>query len=141
MTSDRPQDVEDDLGERSPSHDDDEDTRTCPTCGQHVVKEGAVVHRLLVITGKSTGIYWPIAQGKALTIGRGSSADIQLRDGLVSRSHAEIKGQAETCLLSDLGSANGTYVNGNAVKTKELDEGDVITIGDTRIIFGKGETG
>jgi len=115
----------------------DEDVEVCPTCQQIVPKEGGTTHRLLVVTGKTTGVYWPVVEGQVLTIGRGRAAEIRLRDGLASRQHAEIVGQAESCVVRDLMSANGTFVNGKPIRSKTLSEGDVITVGDTRIIFGK----
>ena len=115
----------------------DENVQVCPTCQQVVPKEGGAVHRLLIVTGRTTGIYWPVLEGQVLTIGRGRAAEIRLRDGLTSRQHAEVIGQAESCVIRDLMSANGTFVNGKPVSTKTLAEGDVITIGDTRVIFGK----
>ncbi len=115
----------------------DDDVQVCPTCQQVVPKEGGATHRLLIVTGRTTGFYWPIQEGQVLTIGRGRASEIRLRDGLASRQHAEVIGQAESCVVRDLMSANGTFVNGKPIRSKTLAEGDVITVGDTRIIFGK----
>ena len=107
----------------------DEDVEVCPTCQQIVPKEGGTTHRLLVVTGKTTGVYWPVVEGQVLTIGRGRAAEIRLRDGLASRQHAEIVGQAESCVVRDLMSANGTFVNGDRVTRFEINDGDVLQRG------------
>lgn len=137
VTSSQPQDVEQGLGQ--PPADQDGEVQVCPTCGQHLADNGGTVHCLLVITGKTTGIYYPVPQGKVVTIGRGADAHLRLRDGLASRRHAEVKAQMASCVISDLGSANGTHVNGCPVKDRELEDGDVIAIGGTRIVFSKAD--
>ena len=92
-------------------------------------------HRMLVVTGKATGVYVPIPEGDALSIGRDSACDIRLKDESASREHAEIQGQDGSCALRDLGSANGTFVNGQRVSNHTLADGDVVLIGATRMIF------
>ncbi|MDH4136641.1 MAG: FHA domain-containing protein, partial [Anaerolineae bacterium] len=49
--------------------------------------------------------------GPSITIGRGADNDIVIDDKMVSRHHARLEMQANTCLLTDLSSANGTWVN------------------------------
>jgi ABC-type multidrug transport system ATPase subunit len=71
---------------------------------------------------------YPLVPGR-MTIGREPSCDIQLPDLLVSRSHAEILVGTDTARVVDLGSANGTFVNGQRVAEATLYEGDLITIG------------
>ncbi|NNG39226.1 FHA domain-containing protein [Flexivirga sp. ID2601S] len=65
----------------------------------------------------------------ALTIGRGRDNSIVLDDMLVSRQHVRITADAEGLVLEDLGSRNGTYVNGRRVERTHLSEGDRIGIG------------
>jgi pSer/pThr/pTyr-binding forkhead associated (FHA) protein len=67
------------------------------------------------------------------TIGRSPENSIQLEDTSVSGRHAELVVVAENCYLKDLGSTNGTVVNGQPVKEVQLRAGD-------RIRFGKVET-
>jgi len=111
------------------------DEELCPTCQQPVVKQNGVVHRLLVVTGKTTGVYVPLPEGKVMTIGRGSACDLRLEDASASRQHAQVRGQEKFCVVRDLDSANGTLVNGKPVESKQLADGDVVQIGATRIIF------
>ena len=67
----------------------------------------------------------------ALTIGRGRDNSIVLDDMLVSRKHLRITADEEGLLLEDLGSRNGTYVNGRRVERSHLQEGDRIGVGGT----------
>ncbi len=69
------------------------------------------------------------------TIGRSSGADLQLRDRLVSRNHCRIRRQGEDFRLEDLGSANGTLLNGQRVSQRPLKRGDEIGVGHTRIFY------
>lgn len=98
-------------------------------------EQGALAHRMLVVTGKATGVYVPIPEGDALAIGRGSACDIRLKDESASRKHAEVQGQDGSYVIRDLGSANGTFVNGQRVTDHELADGDVVLIGATRMVF------
>jgi pSer/pThr/pTyr-binding forkhead associated (FHA) protein len=68
-------------------------------------------------------------------IGRAAGSDIRLTDHQVSRRHARIETTAEGVRIVDLGSANGTLVNGKPVREHLLYEGDVIEVGNSRLIF------
>jgi hypothetical protein len=68
-------------------------------------------------------------------IGRSSGCDIVLDDPNVSRRHAEIRRIGEGYSLVDLGSTNGTEVNGQRVGETSLMNGDVIGVGTTRLTF------
>lgn len=66
----------------------------------------------------------------SMVIGRHSSAEIMLPDRQISRQHARIRRTAEAFVIQDLGSKNGTFVNGQAVTAPvSLKDGDVIQIG------------
>jgi hypothetical protein len=73
------------------------------------------------------------------TIGRDESADVVVDDPGVSRRHAEVRishdGPHLQVLLRDLGSTNGTYLNGEQIGDEELREGDRVTMGRTSLIF------
>jgi pSer/pThr/pTyr-binding forkhead associated (FHA) protein len=76
----------------------------------------------------------------AMVIGRATarteSWDIALADRAVSRPHAQIEGSHQGFVLSDLGSANRTLLNGSELGTPTLlKDGDVIVIGETTMIF------
>jgi hypothetical protein len=64
-----------------------------------------------------------------LTIGRLPECTITLADTNVSRKHAEVRPEGAGFMLSDLGSTNGTFVNGARITQHELADGDVITFG------------
>ncbi|MBV9282670.1 MAG: FHA domain-containing protein, partial [Chloroflexi bacterium] len=89
---------------------------------------------VLVVTG-------PTAQPFALskdetTVGRSPDRDIHLNDNEVSRSHAVLTRRGGSTFLTDLGSRNGTYINGAPVKgTVELRDGDLISFASVQAIF------
>jgi hypothetical protein len=68
-------------------------------------------------------------------VGRDPAADVCLIDGRVSRRHAEILGSARTWSVRDLGSTNGTIVNGQRVDSVELADQDVIDVGGIGLTF------
>ncbi|HET7433088.1 MAG TPA: SpoIIE family protein phosphatase [Thermoanaerobaculia bacterium] len=75
-------------------------------------------------------------QGEAVSIGRASDCAIPIKDRYLSRKHAEIVSVGGAWVLKDLGSANGTYLNGARVERDEhLRPGDRIRLGDTEIVF------
>ncbi|MEO5884979.1 MAG: DUF3662 and FHA domain-containing protein [Candidatus Limnocylindrales bacterium] len=71
--------------------------------------------------------------GSELTIGRAADNDLVLADGRVSRHHARLTGRRGTIIYLDLGSTNGSRVNGVTVGELVLGEGDRIELGDTHI--------
>ena len=68
-------------------------------------------------------------------VGRGSEADIQVDDSGVSRQHVEFRITDSGVILTDLGSTNGTYVEGHRVDAATLVDGNQIVIGRTPILF------
>ncbi|MDZ4774870.1 MAG: sigma 54-interacting transcriptional regulator [Planctomycetota bacterium] len=68
-----------------------------------------------------------------ITIGRAVDNDVRLTSGLVSRHHCRIESSSEGVFVVDLGSANGTYVNGERIGKKRIEERDKIQIGAVRI--------
>jgi len=68
-------------------------------------------------------------------IGRGTDADLQLLDQGISRRHLDIQFDGNFATVYDLGSTNGTAVNGHEVGSQVLRHGDVIRIGHTRLVF------
>jgi pSer/pThr/pTyr-binding forkhead associated (FHA) protein len=75
-----------------------------------------------------------------IKIGKLSSSHLRIDDELVSRMHAviEVTGPGEISII-DLGSTKGTIVNGQKVNKARLQDGDVIVLGDTRIVLAVGE--
>lgn len=89
---------------------------------------------LLLLTGPKAGSRHEVAA--ELILGRSPSCEIPLDDEKVSRRHARIELRAGETWLSDLGSKNGTFLNGVAVAQKvTLRGGDQVQIGETTIVF------
>lgn len=71
-----------------------------------------------------------------VSVGRSAEADITVEDTGVSRKHLEIRQQGQHYVAVDLGSTNGSYVDGERVRGRaELVDGSVITMGRTRLVF------
>lgn len=88
---------------------------------------------LIVLTtpfeSQGSGTKW-VLEPRPMIIGRHPSCDIVLPDRQISREHARIFHTADGFFIEDLGSKNGTYVNGEAVtRPRHLDESDVVQIG------------
>ena len=72
--------------------------------------------------------------GSLLTIGRARDNSLVLHDGRASRYHARLQSRRGALILTDLGSTNGSRVNGQPVDEMALGEGDRIEIGDTVLL-------
>lgn len=70
-----------------------------------------------------------LSAGRTVTVGRGVGCDITVYDPTISRRHAELTADPDGVLLKDLGSSNGTYVNGRRVATARLNPNDAVTFG------------
>jgi len=68
-------------------------------------------------------------------IGRDTSCSIQLHDSEISRHHAELKQREQSLFITDLGSSNGTFVNGQQSTEHRLANGDHIQVGGTLMLF------
>lgn len=79
----------------------------------------------------------PVTGGQ-LRIGRAPECELVLKDSRVSRRHARLQARGGVLVLTDLGSTNGTRVNGNRVSEVVLGVGDRIQVGDTSIVVGAG---
>lgn len=88
---------------------------------------------LTVLSGANAGMTLPLRDG--LVLGRSSNADIQLTDHGVSRQHCRLDVENERYMLTDLGSLNGTYVNGERITRLPLLDGDRIQIGASILRF------
>src|SRR5260221_9148547 len=88
---------------------------------------------LRFISGKYQGGEFPLRMDREIIVGRSSDLDMVLVEDMVSRKHAKILASADEILIEDLGSTNGTFVNGEKVKQARLKEGDRILIGTSII--------
>jgi pSer/pThr/pTyr-binding forkhead associated (FHA) protein len=68
------------------------------------------------------------------TIGRSSASNLVVDDEMASREHARVVSSGDVHTLYDLGSANGTFVNGQQVTQRILQVGDQITVGSTTLV-------
>jgi pSer/pThr/pTyr-binding forkhead associated (FHA) protein len=68
-------------------------------------------------------------------LGRGTDCDLRLVDPGVSRHHAEIRVEGPEIALVDLGSTNGSFVNGQPIRRVTLVDGSRVTMGRTTLVF------
>lgn len=87
-------------------------------------------HPIIDIDGEK----WLLTE-EVTVIGRGSEADITVNDSGVSRKHVEFRITPSGVILTDLGSTNGTFVEGHRVDAATLVDGNQIVIGRTTILF------
>jgi pSer/pThr/pTyr-binding forkhead associated (FHA) protein len=93
------------------------------------VSEAPSSFALRFISGKYQGGEFPLPDDKEVVIGRGGELDIVLVEDMVSRKHAKITTAEGKIVIQDLGSTNGTFVNGEKIKRARLKEGDRVLIG------------
>jgi adenylate cyclase len=84
---------------------------------------------LLRLVSTSGDQIFELAEGRTLVVGRGVTSDIAIYDPTISRRHAELSVGAETVQVKDLGSSNGTCINGARVAAGQLELEDTITFG------------
>jgi hypothetical protein len=90
---------------------------------------------LVVTSGSQTGLCYTV-QGAQASVGRGDDADFRLDSDSVSRRHATVVPAGDRLVVSDLGSANGTFVNGSrVVGTVVVNAGDTIRMADVELRF------
>ena len=90
-------------------------------------------YALRFISGKYQGGEFPLRMDREIVIGRSSDLDMVLVEDMVSRKHAKIASDDGEITIQDLGSTNGTFVNGEKIKKVRLKEGDRILIGTSII--------
>lgn len=112
----------------------------CGACGKDVnsVESNDISHpegRLIIIQGSHKGQEAQVHEDGAI-LGRGQEVDMFFRDPEASRQHARVNWEGGRFTLMDLGSSNGTYLNGVKIQgLEELSPGDLITVGETVIEF------
>ena len=95
---------------------------------------GAPRLRVETAAGLRDGVAYDLSDGAVL--GRGDEVDIQLEDSFASTAHARLVPQGDVVVLEDLGSTNGTYLNGEPLRGPQpLHVGDRIRIGDSEFTF------
>lgn len=98
-------------------------------------RPAAATSRLIAQTGPASGQEFTL-EGDELVIGRAADNPVSIPDTSVSRKHALVRKTAEGWAVSDLGSGNGTMLNGEAISDETiLNDGDVISLGDTELRY------
>jgi hypothetical protein len=111
-----------------------ESTQVIQSKGPAPQRQPGVSGELIMQTVSGTHVF-PL-DVNMVTIGRGLNNDIVLEDPRISRQHAQIRFKSRRFLISDLGSTNGTYVNGTPVSTEQvLRDGDVVSLGGLELVF------
>lgn len=90
--------------------------------------------RLIVVAGPDLGEQWAF-KAEEIILGRDEGCDLPLFDIAVSREHARIRFEGESFTIEDLGSGNGSFVNGLKIDRETLHPGDEIIIGERTLRF------
>ena len=99
------------------------------TTGMFRIRSG-VIRGHTVEAGSTYELQTPVT-----LLGRGTDCDLRLVDPGVSRHHAELRVEEDQVVLVDLGSTNGTFVNGQPARRVVLTDGTTVTLGRTTMIF------
>ena len=97
--------------------------------------QAAPVARARLLLSSRNGTHVIPLESTLLSIGRGLNNDIILEDTRVSRHHAQLRYRARRFWVNDLGSTNGTFVNGEQVAERALRDGDLISLGGLELTF------
>lgn len=99
-----------------------------------MLADSQMQHRIRAVSGPASGSVFTL--GQLTTIGRGGETDIQVLGEGISREHAYIvKDDRQRMVLVDMSSKNGTFVEGQAIKRRDLACGDRFTIGDSEFVY------
>ncbi|GIW70644.1 MAG: hypothetical protein KatS3mg102_0186 [Planctomycetota bacterium] len=102
--------------------------------GEELPATGSRTPHLVVVRDGEASLVVPLRKRRTV-IGRASDCELPLASARVSGHHAEVVRQGEAWLVRDLGSTNGTYVNGSRVAEAMLSLGDRITLGGIMLVF------
>jgi predicted Zn finger-like uncharacterized protein len=91
-------------------------------------------YSLAALVGAGAGSVYTLTKPR-IYLGRGAGSDVQVRDAEVSRRHAMLEIRGDRATLTDLGSTNGTWVDGERVEHAELQHQSEFTIGATTLMF------
>jgi general secretion pathway protein A len=95
---------------------------------------GQPVGRILLASEGKTVVERELKPGR-LVIGRTPDNDLQIDSKFISRHHCQIVTQPDSCLIEDLNSTNGIYVQSKRVRRYNLNDGDVVTVGQHEIMY------
>ncbi|MHC4777621.1 MAG: protein kinase domain-containing protein [Planctomycetota bacterium] len=124
----------------------------CPSCDIALSKPGVpvslevsfegegapAVGTFTILLGVNRGFVYEIAEGSRVTVGRQARNMIRLFGKQVSRKHSEVVKEGDRLVIRDLQSSFGTFVNGRAIQTHLLNDGDLIKIGPNVLEYRAG---
>jgi len=87
----------------------------------------------IVLAGSNLGRMFRI-EGDEVVLGRATNATVRLEDDGISRNHAKVVMRGQELWIEDMGSQNGTFINGEKVSAQRLKDGDKIQVGATTIL-------
>jgi len=91
--------------------------------------------QLVALKGKLYTKSFHLGEGEKLIVGRGQDADVQILDSSLSRKHCSLERDEESFTIEDLGSRNGTWVNGERIERRKLAAGDSVRFGGVEFEF------
>ena len=95
---------------------------------------GQTVGRILLASGGTTVVERELKPGR-LVIGRTPDNDLQIDSKFISRHHCQIVTQLDACVIEDLNSTNGIFVKSKRVRRHNLNDGDVVGVGQHEIMY------
>jgi pSer/pThr/pTyr-binding forkhead associated (FHA) protein len=98
------------------------------------LRKGPIVGRILLASGGKTVMERELRPGR-LVIGRTADNDIQIDSKFISRHHCQIVTQRDSCLIEDLNSTNGIFLQSRRVRRHNLNDGDVVQVGQHEIMY------
>src|SRR2546430_1078374 len=91
---------------------------------------------LRFVRGPRAGQSYPLDDNATVIIGRGVDTTFRIQDPSISRRHCQITNSPQGVLIADLGSSNGTYVNGQRIGTwTQLQPNDQVMLGNNEILI------
>jgi type II secretory pathway predicted ATPase ExeA len=102
--------------------------------GAAAVDSAHVVGRILLASDGKTVVERELKPGR-LVIGRTPDNDLQIDSKFISRHHCQIVTQQDSCLIEDLNSTNGIFVQSKRVRRHNLNDGDVVQVGQHEIMY------
>ena len=104
------------------------------TTGQYANADSSRIARIEVLFRDQFVADFPLPLGRAI-IGRTPDNDLQIRSKFVSRHHAQIVSDGSMSVVEDLNSTNGVFVKSKRVKSQALADGDVIQLGEHKLLY------
>ena len=88
--------------------------------------------RIVFVEGPDKGASHPLRELMGTVVGRSPTSHVHVRDRNVSRAHCQLRLLEDECTIEDLGSTNGTFVNGLRITESALKPDDLVALGETK---------